>query len=117
MCGNANAQSTHTCLTVPIELREECEPLTLQIPVCYLSPCYAHSVCQLQTAAVATAALCAVLPVIPHHIHSACAVKCSMVVSEGSNKAEEKTEEVARARDEWACEFCGTECFCWMYED
>jgi hypothetical protein len=117
MSGNANAQPTHLCRTVPMELREECEPLTLQIPMCYLSPCYAHSVCQLQVTAAATAALCAVLSVGVHQSHSACAVKCSTVVNEGSNKAEEKAETVARARDEWVCEFCGTECFCWRYED
>lgn len=121
MCGNVNAQPTHTCRTVPVELSEECEPLTLQIPVCYLSPCYAHSVCQLQATAAAVAAaavaLCAVLPVGVHQSHGECAVECSTVVSEGSSKAGEKAEAVARVRDEWVCEFCGIECFCWRYED
>lgn len=117
--GNADAQPTHICRTVPIELREECEPLTLQIPVCYLSPCYTHSVCRLQAAAAAaaTVALCAVLSVGFHHGHSACAVKCSTVVSAGSKKARKKAEEDSRARDDWECEFCGTECFCWRYGD
>lgn len=113
--GNVNAQPTHTCRTVPVQLSEECEPLTLQIPVCYLCPCYAHSACRLQ--ATAAVALCAVLPVGAHQSRSECAAKCSTVVSEGSSKAREKAETVARARDEWVCEFCGTECFCWRYED
>lgn len=121
MCGNVNAQPTHTCGTVPVELSEECEPLTLQISVCYLCPCYAYSVCQLQATAAAAAAaavaLCAVLPVGVHQSHSECAVKCSTVVGEGSDKVGEKAEAVARARDEWVCEFCGTECFCWRYEN
>ena len=117
MSANANAQSIHTCRTVPIELREKCEPLTLQIPVCYLSPCYAHSACQLQVTAAAAAALCAVLSVGVHQSHSVCAVKCSTVVSEGSNEAREEAEKGSRGRDEWVCEFCGTECFCWRYEN
>jgi hypothetical protein len=94
-----------------MELREDDCPLTLQIPVCYLSPCYAHSVCRLQANAVATAALRAVFSVGFHQSHGACAVKCCTVVSEG----EEKAEEVSRVRDEWVCEFCGIECFCWRY--